>query len=275
MDEFSRWYSGLTKGTRYSALLHFCVIVFLLFGAPMLFSEFKARENSVVVLVDLPVRDITNVKTEAPEKSKPKEKPKPKPEPKEEKPKDKKPEPKPEPKKEAVPLPDAKPKPKEKTPEKKPEKKPDAKKQPDFDDILKDLAKQADEEKKKQPEKTFDDVLKGVNAQGEYNPALPMSVSQLDAIRSQIQRCWNVPSGVKDDYSLVVVLRMSVERNGVVTAVDYENKSRYNSDAVYRAAVDSAVRAVRTCSPLKNLPLDKYDSWREMELTFDPKDMLY
>ena len=36
----------------------------------------------------------------------------------------------------------------------------------------------------------------------------------------------------------------------------------------------SAVRAVHKCSPLKNLPPEKYGSWREMEINFDPKEML-
>ena len=37
---------------------------------------------------------------------------------------------------------------------------------------------------------------------------------------------------------------------------------------------DSALRAVHKCSPLKNLPIDKYGSWRAMELNFDPQDLL-
>ncbi len=50
--------------------------------------------------------------------------------------------------------------------------------------------------------------------------------------------------------------------------------SRYNSDSFFRAAADSALRAVHECSPLKNLPPEKYDTWHYMELNFDPKDML-
>ena len=41
------------------------------------------------------------------------------------------------------------------------------------------------------------------------------------------------------------------------------------------AAADSAVRAVRNpkCSPLE-LPADKYDQWKRIDFTFDPRDML-
>jgi hypothetical protein len=32
------------------------------------------------------------------------------------------------------------------------------------------------------------------------------------------------------------------------------------------------VRAVRRCAPY-NLPAEKYDSWREINVTFDPREM--
>jgi hypothetical protein len=47
------------------------------------------------------------------------------------------------------------------------------------------------------------------------------------------------------------------------------------SDPFYRAAAESALRAVLNpqCSPLK-LPPDKYEQWKILELTFNPKDLL-
>jgi hypothetical protein len=44
---------------------------------------------------------------------------------------------------------------------------------------------------------------------------------------------------------------------------------------VFRAAADSAVRAVYKCNPIKNLPTNKYNSWKEMRLNFDPSMQLY
>jgi hypothetical protein len=32
---------------------------------------------------------------------------------------------------------------------------------------------------------------------------------------------------------------------------------------------------VNRCSPLQDLPQDKYGSWREMQLTFDPQELLF
>ena len=39
------------------------------------------------------------------------------------------------------------------------------------------------------------------------------------------------------------------------------------------ASRDSAVRAVLTGQPFDMLKPEHYDNWKEIELTFDPKDM--
>src|SRR5262249_51002793 len=108
-----------------------------------------------------------------------------------------------------------------------------------------------------------------------YNSAMPLSMSEKDAIRQQFQRCWNVPAGAKDAANLIVTLRVDLTQDGTVTTVRrVGDEARYNSDSFFRAAADSAMRAVHECSPLKNLPTEKYENWSEMELTFDPKEML-
>jgi tol-pal system protein YbgF len=38
----------------------------------------------------------------------------------------------------------------------------------------------------------------------------------------------------------------------------------------YRSLAESAIRAVRQCVPLKGLPAEKYEHWREIVLTFNP-----
>jgi colicin import membrane protein len=37
-------------------------------------------------------------------------------------------------------------------------------------------------------------------------------------------------------------------------------------------AAESALRAVRRCQPY-TMPAAKYDIWRDVEVTFDPRDM--
>ncbi len=81
-----------------------------------------------------------------------------------------------------------------------------------------------------------------------------------------------------DAANLKVSLHIEVNPDGSVTSVEFAgDKGRYNSDSFFRAAVDSAIRAVNMASPLKGLPAEKYnvrDGWREMYMDFDPRDML-
>jgi hypothetical protein len=79
--------------------------------------------------------------------------------------------------------------------------------------------------------------------------------------------------GAMDPGSLVVKVKAQYKEDGTLIDVTLlpALQGRYNSDQYFRAAADSAVRAVHRCSPLKNLDMSKYGSWRDMELTFDPK----
>ncbi|RDD60158.1 energy transducer TonB family protein, partial [Ferruginivarius sediminum] len=100
-----------------------------------------------------------------------------------------------------------------------------------------------------------------------------MSASQLEAIRRQIERCWNPPVGARDAEDLVVELRVQLRRDGSVQQARILSTERMG-DPFYRSAAESALRAVRICSPLENLPPEKYDAWRDMRLTFNPREML-
>ena len=41
----------------------------------------------------------------------------------------------------------------------------------------------------------------------------------------------------------------------------------------FRAAAESAIRAVLRCAPYEMLPAAKYETWRDIELTFDPRNI--
>ena len=43
-------------------------------------------------------------------------------------------------------------------------------------------------------------------------------------------------------------------------------------DPYFRAASESAIRAVKMCGPYK-LPVEKYDAWNDVIVTFDPTKM--
>jgi hypothetical protein len=101
-----------------------------------------------------------------------------------------------------------------------------------------------------------------------------MSMSEMDALRQQLAGCWNVIAGAADAQNLSVDIQVMVNSDRTVASARIVDQGRYGSDALYRAAADSAMRALRApgCTPLA-LPEGKYDQWKSMTINFDPKTM--
>ena len=154
---------------------------------------------------------------------------------------------------------------KEKEKEKKVKKKPSR----DFSSVLKNLADSKDKPASKAVEES------SAANQGQNAPlGEKMTMSEEDALRAQLEKCWNVPFGAKDAENMSVEIFMVINRNRTLREARIVNMPRYHSDSFFRAAADSALRAVNSslCSPF-DVPPDKYDVWKTVTVTFNPKDM--
>lgn len=265
------------RSLQYSAAAHVGVFLIAFFGFPSIFDR-PDPEPFVMTVEVVPIGAITNLPSRDKPLSKWQQAPKP-PTPKKVTPTMKeKTQPKEELPKDAVPLPE-KPAEKKKEEPKKEEVKEDQKKEEDeFDAILKSLQEQADKQAEKPDKKdTKTSEENKTRSDKPYDPTVPLSISEKDAIRSQFVKCWRMPAGAKDANELVVKVRVSVSQAGEVTEAKLvsEQMGRYRSDTFFKAAADSAIRAVWKCSPLQNLPADKFETWSDMELTFDPSELLY
>lgn len=260
------------NGVIFSALLHFAWLVFAIFGLPLLISSKPPPEPTAISVELLPITGITNVKPSESQPA-PEEKQEKKPEqPKKPTPPVKTADNTPPPPPKADDKAKLPPKPEEKKPEEKKDKKAKA------EDLAAVLRAVKDTAQKEKPDADKNkDTSKSKSVSSQYNDSLPMSMSEKDAIRSQFAACWHAPIGAKDAYNLLVVVDLEIAQDGTVLKAELgdASKSKYNSDSFFRAAADSALRATHECSPLKSLPPEKYDTWHYMELTFDPKDMLF
>ena len=101
-----------------------------------------------------------------------------------------------------------------------------------------------------------------------------LTASELDLVREQIARCWNINAGARDAKDLVVEIRAAVQADGTVTRADIVDTGRASSDPLFRAAAESARRAFFNpqCTPLK-LPPEKYATWKDLVVDFSPKDI--
>ena len=103
-----------------------------------------------------------------------------------------------------------------------------------------------------------------------------LTLSEIDAFKVQMKRCWSVPAGAAYSEDLVVTIRVFLNSDGTLSRspeLISNSRFRLSSNAYYRTAAESALRAIQRCQPFR-MPADKYISWRELELTFDPGEML-
>lgn len=257
-----------SRGLIYSTTLHGIILFFLIVGLPDFFHRPIETETESISVEILPIAPVSNVKPqEQPQEEKKK--------PVEEKNVEKKAvtdTKKEEVKKEETPpikIPDKK-APEKKKPEKK---KPEQKKKVEdpLKAILNDVKVHAKAEEGKKPtqQKTTPDA-KPTKSQN-FDPNMQLSSTIKDAIRSQIEQCWNAPVGAKNSQNLVISLHIQLNQDGSLIKVERSgDDARYASDAFYRAAADAAIRAVERCTPLKGLPPDKFGGWQDMIFDFKP-----
>lgn len=262
-----------------SIVMHVLLLLIAAFGLPVLLPDRPDPEPLVMTVEVLPISEMTNVKPsdkpiqkaqKAPTPPTPKVDPKP--------PTPKAPKPTPDTKEEPMekpfdPMAEAEPV-KEKPPEPKKEPVKEDKKDEDFMKTLENLAKEAEKSEKNAKDTSTVEENK-TKSDAPYDASQPMSLSEKDAIRNQFIPCWSPPMGAKDAKDLIVRLQAQYKPDGSLIDVRLADdlKGRYASDTFFRAAADAALRGVRNprCNPLKNLSADKYGTWRDMELTFDPQ----
>ena len=93
-------------------------------------------------------------------------------------------------------------------------------------------------------------------------------------IQSQLKFCYRMAqSESKLESKTKVVAKVQISRDGKISINfdDLINKLRYDDpdESDYRNTITNVKRALDLCSPLRNLPLDKYDIWKEIALEFE------
>jgi hypothetical protein len=97
-----------------------------------------------------------------------------------------------------------------------------------------------------------------------------MTANELDLLRARLAKCWSPPLGWTDPAEVRVVLMLDLNQDGSVAGTPQVLEAPAGSYAT--TAPESALRAVRRCAPYE-LPAEKYDAWKQVKVTFDPKDM--
>ena len=103
----------------------------------------------------------------------------------------------------------------------------------------------------------------------------PLSVGEKDALRVAVQDCWNVGSLSSLALETTVVVAVSLTQDGkpVVSSIRQVG-SEGGTSASVKQAFETARRAIIRCGARGfQLPSDKYDQWKDIEMTFNPERM--
>ena len=150
--------------------------------------------------------------------------------------------------------------------------KPIQKPQPDFNiaSVLKDLRNEEvsniieDDNNEKKLENNKDETNIKEN--------LEVSISEMDLVIQQLRSCFNPRAGTQIIGDEMVKIRAKIDRAAYVRkdTVQIIDTNISKSNPYYKAITESAVATLYNplCSQLK-LPLNKYESWKDLKITID------
>jgi hypothetical protein len=100
----------------------------------------------------------------------------------------------------------------------------------------------------------------------------PMTGAERDNFRVSVNRCWNVDPG-SVAARVTVEVAFELDRNGMVVGQPRLVGSDGDQSAT-NIAFEAARRAILRCqSGGYQLPVDKYEQWKDVIFTFDPSGM--
>jgi hypothetical protein len=102
--------------------------------------------------------------------------------------------------------------------------------------------------------------------------AAQLSQSEIDALRARISSCWSPPAGVNASTKIYVVLRVLFKQDASMSREPVLVEG--TASPLGPALAESAKRALLLCQPFTMLKPEHYDQWKDLELKFDPQELL-
>ena len=102
--------------------------------------------------------------------------------------------------------------------------------------------------------------------------AAQLSQSEIEALRSRISNCWSPPPGITASTKIYVVLRVLFKPDASMSREPVLVEG--TASALGPALAESAKRALLLCQPFTMLKPEHYEQWKDLELKFDPQELL-
>ena len=112
----------------------------------------------------------------------------------------------------------------------------------------------------------------GMDLAANIKENLEVSISEMDLVIQQLRSCFNPRAGTQIVGDEMVKISAKIDRAANVRkdTVQIIDTNISKSNPYYKAITESAVATLYNplCSQLK-LPLDKYESWKDLKITID------
>ena len=93
-----------------------------------------------------------------------------------------------------------------------------------------------------------------------------------DALKNQLFNCWSIPLGLPKNKDLIVSIKLKLLKDGTVYGTEILDHEQMKNN-YYKVLANSVLRAIYKCQPLK-VPPTGYDKWKDLQLNFNPLEML-
>jgi outer membrane biosynthesis protein TonB len=126
---------------------------------------------------------------------------------------------------------------------------------------------------KRDPERVAavgDSLTNTVSLGAPSGEAAVLSASEIDALRKRLHDLWNPPVGARDPTELVVEIEFRLKRDGTLDGGPQVITSGHSQ--LFEVARTRAIIAVMRGQPYTMLKPEHYEQWRDIVITFDPRD---
>lgn len=117
-----------------------------------------------------------------------------------------------------------------------------------------------------------EDAAKAADTASTGQQGVPLTAGEQSGLVLAVQQCWSVPIGIQNAADLVVVLSVDLARNGGLKSSPKMIEPTVAQGQIQQA-FEAARRALIACAPY-DLPPEKYETWKTLEVVFNPKEMV-
>jgi len=99
-----------------------------------------------------------------------------------------------------------------------------------------------------------------------------LSQSEIDALRTRISQCWSPPQGIDSNSTIYVTFRVLFKPDGSLARDPVPVEG--SASPLGPALAESGKRALRLCQPFTMLRREHYEQWKDIEIKFNPHELL-